>query len=162
MKIGETITVNDTKLLVLDFINENPFVICLDTGIKTKFSPETNNYKTSILRTKAETWLKKRGFKTIPRVIDLITMNGYTGYGEMEVDVAPLTFDEYRKYTQILTPHIQEWFWTATGWYVDLLDTNMSNFVCVVLYSGTADYGSYWGSFELAPAFILDKDSLNI
>ena len=94
--IGETITVNGVKCLVLDEIDGNPFVIALEVGIDFVFG-NSNNYKESTLRKGAEAWLKKTGIKAIPRDVDLTAMDGYKGYGSLNTAVAPLTFDEYRK-----------------------------------------------------------------
>lgn len=113
--IGETITVNGVKCLVLDEIDGNPFVIALEVGIDFVFG-NSNNYKESTLRKGAEAWLKKTGIKAIPRDVDLTAMDGYKGYGSLNTAVAPLTFDEYRKYNHILTPHIKNWFWLVTPW----------------------------------------------
>lgn len=158
MKIGEVITVNHTKLLVLDFIEDNPFVICF-TDIKTQFDNKSAFYGNSILSQQTEQWIKNKGFKTIPRTIDLLTMDGYRDkYGTMKVSAAPLTFDEYRKYASILKPHITNWFWTVTAWS----NYNNSAYVCGVTDTGNASGSTYTGTYgRLAPAFILDKQSLN-
>lgn len=113
--IGKTITVNGVKCLVLDEIDGNPFVIALEVGIDFVFG-NSNNYKESTLRKGAEAWLKKTDIKAIPRNVDLTAMDGYKGYGSLNTTVAPLTFDEYRKYNHILTPHIKDSFWLVTPW----------------------------------------------
>lgn len=159
--IGETITVNGVKCLVLDEIDGNPFVIALEVGIDFVFG-NSNNYKESTLRKGAEAWLKKTGIKTIPRDVDLTAMNGYKGYGSLNTTVAPLTFDEYRKYNHILTPHIKNWFWLVTPWGSPEKDNWASSCVCFVYTGGSADYSSYSDSIGLAPAFILDKNEKSL
>ena len=129
--IGETITVNGVKCLVLDEIDGNPFVIALEVGIDFVFG-NSNNYKESTLRKGAEAWLKKTGIKAIPRDVDLTAMDGYKGYGSLNTAVAPLTFDEYRKYNHILTPHIKDSFWLVTPWGSPEKDNWASNSVCGV------------------------------
>lgn len=159
--IGETITVNGVKCLVLDEIDGNPFVIALEVGIDFVFG-NSNNYKESTLRKGAEAWLKKTGIKAIPRDVDLTAMDGYKGYGSLNTAVAPLTFDEYRKYNHILTPHIKDSFWLVTPWGSPEKDNWASNVVCGVSGDGSAsDYG-YGGSRGLAPAFILDKNEKSL
>ena len=135
--IGETITVNGVKCLVLDEIDGNPFVIALEVGIDFVFG-NSNNYKESTLRKGAEAWLKKTGIKAIPRDVDLTAMDGYKGYGSLNTAVAPLTFDEYRKYNHILTPHIKNWFWLVTPWGSPEQDNWASYYVCVVITDGSA------------------------
>lgn len=113
--IGETITVNGVKCLVLDEINGNPFVIALEVEIYSVFG-DSNNYKESGSRKTIESWFKNTGIKAIARDVDLTAMDGYKGYGTLNTTVAPLTFDEYRKYNHILTPHIKNSFWLVTPW----------------------------------------------
>lgn len=159
--IGKTITVNGVKCLVLDEIDGNPFVIALEVGIDFVFG-NSNNYKESTLRKGAEAWLKKTGIKAIPRDVDLTAMNGYKGYGSLNTAVAPLTFDEYRKYNHILTPHIKNWFWLVTPWGSPEKDNWASSLVCVVTGGGSAYYDSYYYGRGLAPAFILDKNEKSL
>lgn len=159
--IGETITVNGVKCLVLDEIDGNPFVIALEVGIDFVFG-NSNNYKESTLRKGAEAWLKKTGIKAIPRDVDLTAMDGYKGYGSLNTAIAPLTFDEYRKYNHILTPHIKNWFWLVTPWGSPEKDNWASNRVCNVYYGGSANGINYNISSGLAPAFILDKNEKSL
>lgn len=157
--IGDKITVNGVELLVLDEINGNPFVIALNTGIECRFDDKNNNYAKSELRNKTEKWLKDKGIKTINRSVDLMTMDGYTGYGTLDVLVAPLTFDEYRKYASVMRSHIGHSFWLVTGWGTPEIDNWASYRVCLVGTSGAANSFSYNYSYGLAPAFILDKNT---
>ena len=159
--IGKTITVNGVKCLVLDEIDGNPFVIALEVGIDFVFG-NSNNYKESTLRKGAEAWLKKTGIKAIPRDVDLTAMDGYKGYGSLNTAVAPLTFDEYRKYNHILTPHIKNWFWLVTPWGSPEKDNWASDSVCFVTTDGSATYVDYYLSRGLAPAFILDKNEKSL
>lgn len=159
--IGETITVNGVKCLVLDEIDGNPFVIALEVGIDFVFG-NSNNYKESTLRKGAEAWLKKTGIKAIPRDVDLTAMDGYKGYGSLNTTVAPLTFDEHRKYNHILTPHIKDSFWLVTPWGSPEKDNWASSCVCSVFGDGSASYNFYSYSLGLAPAFILDKNGKSL
>lgn len=156
--IGETITVNGVKCLVLDEIDGKPFVIALEVGIDFVFG-NSNNYKESTLRKGAEAWLKKTGIKAIPRDVDLTAMDGYKGYGSLNTTVAPLTFDEHRKYNHILTPHIKDSFWLVTPWGSPEKDNWTSINVCAVSSDGSANYNRSRG---LAPAFILDKNGKSL
>lgn len=159
--IGKTITVNGVKCLVLDEIDGNPFVIALEVGIDFVFG-NSNNYKESTLRKGAEAWLKKTGIKAIPRDVDLTAMDGYKGYGSLNTAIAPLTFDEYRKYNHILTPHIKNWFWLVTPWGSPEKDNWASGYVCFVNDGGSANFNYCYNSNGLAPAFILDKNEKSL
>ena len=155
--IGDIITVKGVKCVVLDEINGNPFVIALDLDIESPFG-NSNNYKKSELRKRVESWFKDTGIKVIARDVDLTAMDGYKGYGALNTIVAPLTFDEYRKYNHILTPHIKNWFWLVTPWGSPEKDNWASNVVCRVSSDGSADGDGYGSSRGLAPAFILDRN----
>ena len=135
--IGDIITVKGVKCVVLDEINGNPFVIALDLDIESPFG-NSNNYKKSELRKRVESWFKDTGIKTIARDVDLTAMDGYKGYGALNTVVAPLTFDEYRKYNHILTPHIKNWFWLVTPWGSPEKDNWASTYVCRVNLDGSA------------------------
>lgn len=154
--IGNIIKVNGVNLLVLDEINGNPFVIALDLDVKVQFG-DSNNYKKSNLRKHVEAWFEKTGIKAIARDVDLTAMDGYKGYGALNTTVAPLTFDEYRKYNHILTPHIKNWFWLVTPWGSPEKNNWASDAVCYVGYDGSADTNAYGTKGCLIPAFILDK-----
>lgn len=158
--IGDIITVKGVKCVVLDEINGNPFVIALDLTIESPFG-NSNNYKKSELRKRVESWFKDTGIKAISRDISLTAMDGYKGYGFLNTVVAPLTFNEYRKYNHILTPHIKNWFWLVTPWGSPEKDDGSSNYVCFVNYYGSVGY-DYYSSSSLcpAPAFILDRDQI--
>lgn len=155
--IGETITVNGVKCLVLDEINGNPFVIALEVEICSVFG-DSNNYKESGSRKTIESWFKNTGIKAIARDVDLTAMDGYKGYGTLNTTVAPLTSDEYRKYNHILTPHIKNSFWLVTPWGSPKKDNWASGAVCFVNPDGSANVTYYYTSRGLAPAFILDKN----
>ena len=155
--IGDIITVKGVKCVVLDEINGNPFVIALDLDIESPFG-NSNNYKKSELRKRVESWFKETGIKAIARDVDLTAMDGYKGYGALNTVVAPLTFDEYRKYNHILAPHIKNWFWLATPWGSPEKDNWTSGCVCMVDVDGSANSRGYYNGFGLAPAFILDRN----
>ena len=155
--IGDIITVKGVKCVVLDEINGNPFVIALDLDIESPFG-NSNNYEKSELRKRIESWFKDTSIKAIARDVDLTAMDGYKGYGELNTVVAPLTFDEYRKYNHILTPHIKNWFWLVTPWGSPEKDNWASNGVCGVYTDGSASRTDYNYSGGLAPAFILDRN----
>lgn len=159
--IGDIITVKGVKCVVLDEINSNPFVIALDLDIESPFG-DSNNYKKSNLRKRIEAWFEKTGIKAIARDVDLTAMDGYKGYGSLNTAIAPLTFDEYRKYNHILTPHIKNWFWLVTPWGSPEKDNWASNRVCCVYSDGSAGNTFYDGSGGLAPAFILDKNEKSL
>lgn len=161
--IGEVIKLNNVELLVLDEINGNPFVLAYNLGedkdLPFSTSAEsTNNYAKSNLRNQMEKWFKNSGFKAASmRNLDLTTMDGYN-YGDILITVAPLTFDEFRKYASIIQPKVTHDFWLATGWGHDGWAANSA---CNVFSDGKLNANRYSNSYGFAPAFILDKAELS-
>lgn len=51
----------------------------------------------------------------LKRAIDLTAVNGSKQYGIDTCCIAPLTFDEYRKYHDII-PKPEKWEWSVTPW----------------------------------------------
>lgn len=157
-KIGETFKIKDIEFLVLDIIDNNPFIIALDTGIQSKFAKNSNNYDGSTLEDVVDEWFEELNVPAIPRVLDLTTMDGSKCYGALEVEAAPLTFDEFRKYAEIIIPNIKNWFWLATSWADPKWKNWGSYTVCGVDADGSTDSDVYSSNYgHLAPAFILDK-----
>lgn len=154
--VGSTITIKDVDLLILDKINDNPFVIALDTGLKVMFSEESSNYSGSLIEAKTNAWLADKGIPTISRELDLTTWDGRQDYGTKLVQAAPLTFNEFRKYAHIIRPHISHDFWLATGW--STRSDYYGNFACYVYDNGGQDCTSCRAILHLAPAFILKSE----
>lgn len=157
--IGKTIKVNGIDFLVLDEIdNDNLFVIALNLDRQCPFNNKNNNYKNSLLQKEMKKWLKKSGIKALPREIDLLTMDGYKGYGKPIVEVAPLTIDEYRKYADIIIPNINSSMWLVTGW--GRPNFYATRLVCFINLEGNVDYTCYDCSCGLAPTLIINKNQL--
>ena len=160
VKIGEFIKIKGVKCLVLDIIDENPFVIALNTKIKTCFDDKSTNYNNSILERTVNDWFKKLDVPAITRIIDLTTMDGSKCYGTLKVKAAPLTFGEWQKYKEIIAPNVKNSFWLATAWIDPKWEEKWWNWdsvsiVNVIGILGAYDYGGR--NIGLAPAFILDK-----
>lgn len=160
IKIGEFIKIKDAECLVLDIIDGNPFVIALNIKVKTRFDVKSTNYSHSMLERTINDWFKKLDVPAITRTLDLTTMDGSKCYGTLNVKAAPLTFDEWQKYAEIITPNIKDWFWLATAWGDPKWKKWCSYTVCIVNSNGIAYHGYCNFSNKLAPAFILDKACL--
>lgn len=57
----------------------------------------------------------------IPREVDLTALNGSKEYGSCECKLAPLTFDEIRRFHGLL-PKPENWEWSATPWSTPCVD----------------------------------------
>ena len=84
---------------------------------------------------------------------DLISLDGRNDYGTCEDKVSLLTFDEYRKYREVI--ELNEYWWLLTPWGVkrDGYERN----VAVVCPSG--NFGSYFCNFNFGvrPFCIFDS-----
>lgn len=147
MKIGDIIKRNGIDLLVLDFIDGKPFVLAM-SSIQTLFDQYSNDYKGSTLQFETEKWFNGTQLRAIKREIILHSND------KIFVSVAPLTIDEYQKYSDIIKPHIKHSFWLVTSYM------NNPYVGCVVVTEGGANYVNYWNYGGLAPAFILDESSV--
>jgi hypothetical protein len=125
-KPGDIITIKGTEFAVLDIEKgtakdgkDQLFVLLKEPFGSTPFSTDGNDYTESKLREKTDQWFeefsgdlnKKLVFS---REISLLTMDGRANYGIMHRLAAPLTFDEWRKYSRYI-PDCERSYWLATG-----------------------------------------------
>lgn len=156
--IGNIDRINGFDLLTLDEIEGYSFTICLNTKISAGFdeSGQTNNYQYSSLKEETEKWLRESGIKTLPRELDLTTLDGYQ-YSTIEVDAAPLTFDEWRKYNHIIKEHIDFSYWLSTAYSNPILTKD----VCYINTNNTLTWNLTRYKGLLVPALILDRIDLS-
>lgn len=126
---GDIVQLAGIDFIVLDdltpFADEGEgrelFILAVESQGTSRFG-DTNNYAESSLRKATEKWLDEKLYdhgcnpdfiKT--RKLDLTTLDGYKGYGELDVKAAPLTQDEARRCAEIM-PDLGVVFWMATGW----------------------------------------------
>lgn len=155
-KPGEKIKINGIDLLVLDIIDGYPFVLAYNVEDKSVFSKTSNFYVGSELEKAMGKWDKEVNLPIFSREVDLTYMDGYKA-GNLYCRVAPLTFDEYRKYSDIIIPNLTHGFFTCTAWSRPEIS---SYSVCVVRSTGIPSSRNYYGSRGLAPAFILDTNRI--
>lgn len=106
--------------------NRDLFILALEGQGESRFG-NTNNYAESDLKGRVEDWLYRLTEKMAEegsesdidlirtRTISLTTLDGYKGYGELEVKAAPLTLDEARRCAEFM-PDPDTASWLATGW----------------------------------------------
>lgn len=163
--ISNTIKIKGIDFLILDEnINDNAiFILALNTGIKSAFNDERytlkNNYMNSLLRGEIDKWFNQVNIKAVAsRKLDLLTLDGYKNFGQPAVEVAPLTLDEYRKYSDIIKSHIKNSFWLTTGY--GRPNSGSSTSVCCVYRDGLVGSNHYSYSHSLAPALWISKDDM--
>ncbi len=155
-QVGTTVEYHGEPCLILEHRKDGTLLLVLEQ-IKHTFGAK-NDFANSALREHLngaylDTLTQGNNGEVIPRNIDLTALNGSTEYGSCVCKVAPLTFDEIRKYHSIL-PKPESWEWSATPWSTPCVDEDE---VWVVGLDSDGDvYGSYCSVTSGArPAFLL-------
>ena len=122
---GDIVTIEGTEFVVLDVeegtakdVKDKLFVLLKEPVGITEFGA-TNDYGDSALRCAVGEWSKKYEAAAYDdliysREVSLLTMDGRENYGIMRFLAAPLTFDEWRKYSRYI-PDCEKSYWLATG-----------------------------------------------
>jgi hypothetical protein len=89
--------------------------------------------------------------------VSLETVDGQDNYGELTCKVRLLTFDEARKYNNlIVNKDLDDWWWTCTAWTSPNHEYNRS--MAVVLSSGVIRSYSCNCSLGIRPVCILKSN----
>lgn len=144
------------------------FILALEGQGTSQFG-DTNNYAESVLKKRVEDWLYRLTEKMVEqgldpelirtRTISLTTLDGYKGYGELDVKAAPLTLDEARRCAEAMPdPDVSSWL--ATGWGGPEHDG--------ATYALRVYTGGYWGDggcsrggYAIRPALLVSSSLLN-
>lgn len=122
---GDIVTIGGTEFVVLDVEEgtakdgkDKLFVLLKEPVESTAFGT-TNDYKCSTLRCAVNKWFNKYEVAAYddliyPSEVSLLTMDGRENYGTLHFCAAPLTFDEWRKYS-LYIPDCEVGYWLATG-----------------------------------------------
>lgn len=141
------------------------FILALEGQGTSRFG-DTNNYAESDLKDKVEDWLYRLTEKMTEqgldadlirtRTISLTTLDGYKGYGELEVKAAPLTLDEARRCAEAMPdPDIASWL--ATGWGgPEHCGATSALFVSTGGSCWSNSYCSY-GDYAIRPALVVSS-----
>ena len=86
----------------------------------------------------------------------LVTVDGQEVFGKLLTKVRPVTFDEGRKYNELLVnKDLPDWYWTCTSWSTEERDWPYS--VAVVSPSGNFDSDDYGGCYGVRPVCIFSS-----
>lgn len=118
LKIGDTFELAELTWKILYRTDKG--IVCLAERIKDSFNFGLNNdWKESSLRK----YLNKDFYENLVNEIgedhvvtferDLISLDGQKEYGKCEDKVSIISFDEYRKYRELI-PNAEYWWWTLT------------------------------------------------
>ena len=125
--------------------------------IKSSFG-STNNFAFSSFREYlngafADALTEGHADELITREVNLTALNGSKEYGSCECKVAPLTFDEIRRFHGLL-PKPESWEWSATPWSTPCVDED-DTWVMGLYTSGDVSGGSCASAHGSRPAFLI-------
>ena len=167
-KAGDIIKLADIDFVVLEDLTpfngdgdeHDLFVLAVDSQGTSRFG-DTNNYAESDLRKATEKWLTEKLYDhgcnpdyIKSRKLDLTTLEGYKGYGELDVKAAPLTLDEARRCAELM-PNPDTASWLATGW--EGPSGGASYALCVVTSGGWGRSNCSGGGYAIRPALVVSS-----
>lgn len=143
LKAGETFCIGEDDYIVLEQHEGKTKVISKDfIAEDRKFADDTVDYKTSGLRKCIEAEIQPTienevgAENLVEHRVSLETVDGQNDYGELTCKVRPITFDEARKYNNLIVNNdLDDWWRTCTAWTGPNREYNRS--IAVVLPSGT-------------------------
>ena len=164
LKAGETFCIGENDYIVLEQHEGKTNVISKNFIAEDReFANDTADYKTSGLRKYIEAEIQPTieyevgAENLVEHRVSLETVDGQNDYGELTCKVRPITFDEARKYNNLIVNNdLDDWWWTCTAWTSPNREYNRLK--AVVLPSGDFnDYGCYY-SDGVRPVCILKSN----
>ena len=123
--VGDEFLIGEDRFIVLDREDGKTFAVSKGFMLKDQVFGDTPDYKESELRKKIEAEIQpkieaKVGAENIlEHVVDLVTVDMQRDFGTLICKVRPFTFDEARKYNDLLVnKELNDWTWTCTPWSV--------------------------------------------
>jgi len=164
LKAGETFCIGKNDYIVLEQHEGKTKVISKDfIAEDRKFADDTVDYKTSGLRKCIEAEIQPTienevgAENLVEHAVSLTTVDGQNDYGELTCKVRPITFDEARKYNNLIVNNdLDDWWWTCTAWTSPNREYNRS--ITVVLPSGNFDVNECCNSYGVRPVCILKSN----
>lgn len=164
LKAGETFCIGENDYIVLEQHEGKTKVISKNFIAEDReFANDTADYKTSGLRKYIEAEIQPTienevgAENLVEHRVSLETVDGQDNYGELTCKVRLLTFDEVRKYNNLIVNNdLDDWWWTCTAWTSPNREYNRS--MSVVLPSGCIDGNYCISSYGVRPVFILKSN----
>ena len=165
LKPGDVFKTDIGEFVVLDQLDGQTKVITKGFYKEdVSFDENSTDYKESSLRELHENEILPQfemvfGEENIvEHEVDLTTVDMQDKFGKLMCKVRPITFDEARKYNELLVnKDLSDWYWTCTSWSTEERGWKYS--VSVVAPSGYFHRGSCYGLGGVRPLCIL-KSSL--
>lgn len=149
---GQVVKFHGKPCIVLEHRTAGTLLVTA-AQIKSSFG-STNNFAVSSFREHlngafADALTEGHADELITREVDLTALNGSKEYGSCECKVAPLTFDEIRRFHGLL-PKPESWEWSATP-----RSTNSTNYAVCLGTSGGVNYSGCAVTYGSRPAFLI-------
>ena len=167
---GDIVTIKGTEFAVLDVEEgtakggkDKLFVLLKEPVGVTMFSSDGNDYTKSKLREAVGHWFREftsdlNNELIFSREISLLTMDGRKNYGNMHFLAAPLTFDEWRKYSRYI-PDCEKSYWLATG---DGATGRYGVDAALLVYpNGAWGSGSCSNTYAVRPALVVSEELID-
>lgn len=161
---GEEFKIADYNFVVLEQKEEQTVVI--SKGFMAEdvmFDENTRDYNKSNFKKVIDTAIlpiieKEVGAENIiEHEVELTSVNMQNEFGKFKCKVRPITFDEARKYNDlIVNEDLDGWWWTCTPW--STAKRNWEYSIAVVSSSGYFGYGDYDSDGGVRPVCILKSN----
>jgi hypothetical protein len=164
LNAGDTFKIGEHDFIVLEQTNGQTMVISKGLMAEDKvFDSNCRDYSKSSLKKFIESIIqpiieKEIGADNIiEHEVDLTSVDMQNEFGKCECKVRPITFDEARKYNDLLVnKNLPDWFWTCTPWSTE--DRVWKYSVAVVSPSGYFSNFDYHYDFDVRPFCILKSN----
>lgn len=156
---GATVKYHGEPCIVLEHRKDSTLLMVLEQ-IEHTFGSD-NDFAKSDLREHLngaymDTLTQGNHGEILKRAIDLTAVNGSKQYGIDTCRIAPLTFDEYRKYHDII-PKPEKWEWSVTPWSTPCVDGD-ETWVMGLVTNGRVSNNNCNNTHGSRPAFLLPSN----
>ena len=164
LKAGDTFKIGEHDFIVLEQTNGQTMVISKGLMAENKvFDSNCRDYSESSLKKFIESNIqpiieKEIGADNIIKhEVDLTSVDMQNEFGKCECKVRPITFDEARKYNDLLVDkNLSDWFWICTPWSTE--DRGWKYSVVIVSPSGFIRNCFYYFNCGVRPFCILKSN----
>ena len=164
LKPGEVFKIGDHDFIVLEQMNGETAVISKDFMAEdVVFDEDTRDYNKSSLKKLMDNEILKEietavGMNNVvEHEVSLTSVDMQNEFGTCRCKVRPITFDEARKYNDLLVnKDLPDWYWTCTPWSTKERGWEYS--IAVVSGSGNFNYFSYNSVIGVRPFCILKSN----
>ena len=161
---GETFKIGEHDFVVLEQKHDQTMVISKGFMAEDKsFDSNTRDYNNSSLKKLIESDIQPiiedevGADNLVEHGADLTSVDMQNEFGTCRCKVRPITFDEARKYNDLLVNEdLDDWWWTCTPWSTN--ERGWTYSIAVVSSSGCIDNGRCDGDYGVRPFCILKSN----